>query len=62
MFIQRIILIDYNLPCQTADSVLLAAALGNYRGPAEDMIILFLKKIQKIQTIRASLTNICVLQ
>ena len=60
MFIQRIILIDYNLLCQTADSVLLAAALGNCRiRRRRHENDLFTKKIN---TISPSLTNICVLQ
>ena len=39
MFIQRIILIDYNLLCRTADSVLLAVSLGKM-GEEEDMPII----------------------
>ena len=46
MFIQRIILIDYNLvPCQTADSVVLAGALGKYKTWAEeDMMVIIISR------------------
>ena len=62
MFIQRIILIDYNLvPCQTADSAVLAGALGkSYRRRRRHDNYLFIKNINSLGSV--SLTNICVLQ